>query len=369
MPGGGGEKKGASFAADDTASVKSGSSRISGMTGHSGAGSAASGHSASVAGSKAHADDDDAEVDMSLYLSIQAHVRPPELHRRLFLNDKYFWFPKGALLPTDSFNYDIPEDLVKMTTRASELERTAGTAASGASNKGLKSPATRGDGNNSRPVTAEGARKTGTAAADGVVPMRMAVTESLLEALLGDVLGDEDVINAFSQLDKPPAPCYVQLVKGTPAPFVHQPATAYAEEDAPATRDEQDAPADAEGGEAHKLRPQAGGGGAQVATIESPRDRDIMGGTARLVYAQMAAPGMGAANDWMVLAGCDVPGHSAQVPLEKTPEEKEEELLFSRRRQVMRLPEFENLAHFVLDACVFNLLEEATFGEEDLIGR
>jgi cilia- and flagella-associated protein 65 len=369
MPGGGGEKKGASFAADDTASVKSGSSRISGMTGHSGAGSAASGHSASVAGSKAHADDDDAEVDMSLYLSIQAHVRPPELHRRLFLNDKYFWFPKGALLPTDSFNYDIPEDLVKMTTRASELERTAGTAASGASNKGLKSPATRGDGNNSRPVTAEGARKTGTAAADGVVPMRMAVTESLLEALLGDVLGDEDVINAFSQLDKPPAPCYVQLVKGTPAPFVHQPATAYAEEDAPATRDEQDGPADAEGGEAHKLRPLAGGGGAQVATIESPRDRDIMGGTARLVYAQMAAPGIGAANDWMVLAGCDVPGHSAQVPLEKTPEEKEEELLFSRRRQVMRLPEFENLAHFVLDACVFNLLEEATFGEEDLIGR
>jgi hypothetical protein len=161
----------------------------------------------------------------------------------------------------------------------------------------------------------------------------------------------------------------VQLVKGTPAPFVHQPATAYAEEDAPATRDEQDAPADTEGGEAQKLRPQAGGGGAQVATIESPRDRDIMGGTARLVYAQMAAPRMGPANDWMVLAGCDVPGHSAQVPLEKTPEEKEEELLFSRRRQVMRLPEFENLAHFVLDACVFNLLEEATFGEEDLIGR
>ena len=69
----------------------------------------------------------------------------------------------------------------------------------------------------------------------------------------------------------------------------------------------------------------------------------------------------------MVLAGCDVPGHSAHVPVEQTDEEREAALLFAQRRAVMRLPEFENLAHFVLDACVFNLIEEATFGEDSVV--
>jgi len=201
----------------------------------------------------------------------------------------------------------------------------------------------------------------------------MAVTEGLLEALLSDVLGDEDVVQAFSQLDKPPAPCYVQMVKEPPAPFVHKPAEPQLEEgaEAPATRDAEGEQEGLDEEEAKKLTPEfAGGGkgGAQVATIESPR-AVTRGGTARpadLVVQQLGG-GEKDKPGWMVLAGCDVPGHSAQIPVEKTVEEKREELLQAQRRQVMRLPEFENLAHFVLDACVFNLLEEATFGEDTVV--
>jgi hypothetical protein len=113
-----------------------------------------------------------------------------------------------------------------------------------------------------------------------------------------------------------------------------------------------------------------GAGGAQVGVIDSPR-----GFTSGGVAATGRMPDIGmnrapSAADckagWMVLAGCDVPGHSAQVPLEKSGAEREADLLSAQRRQVMRLPEFENFAHFVLDACVFNLIEEATFGEERL---
>lgn len=363
--GAGGERN-KSLSMDDTASVKSGSSKMSamtGLTGASGGGSAASGYSGSNAGSsRPGADDDDAEVDMSLYLSIQAHVRPPELHRSLFQNDKFFWFPKGSVLPTDSLHYSIPEDLLAQTSIQDGQANTPATA---------KTPKTAGT---SRPGT-EVAKTAGTAgmqtgggaAGEAPPPMRMAVTESLLEALLNDVLGDDDVVQAFSQLDKPPAPCYVQLVQEPPAPFVHKPAEPQLE-DAPATRDEEAAPMDEE---AKKLQPEFAGGGtgsAQVATIESPRAA-TRGGTARpadLVVQQIEGSGS-AKPSWMVLAGCDVPGHSAHVPSEKTPEEKQEELLLGRRRQVLRLPEFENLAHFVLDACIFNLLEEATFGEDSVV--
>ena len=347
-----------SMSMDDTASVKSGSSKMSGITGASGGGSAVSGHSGSNAGSsRPGADDDDAELDMSLYLSIQAHVRTTEVHRSLFQNDQYFWYPKGSLLPTDSASYRVDSNIVSQTTRITEtmaasLDKTQGSKASrgAASRQG-----------ESRPGTQDTARK----AVDGPPPMRMAVTESLLEALLNDVLGDEDVINAFSQLDKPPAPCYVQLIKDPPAPFVHQPATAELEED-PATRDGEQEQLDEE---PQKLQPEfaSGKNGAQVATLESPRAM-TRGGTAReadlfmhQTHSADAAPG------WMVLAGCDVPGHSSQVPPEKSLEEKQEELLTAQRRQAMRLPEFDNFAHFVLDACVFNLLEEATFGEDNVV--
>lgn len=294
---------------------------------------------------------------MSLYLSIQAHVRPPELHRSLFVNDKFFWFPKGSLLPTDSLSYRISDELLSQTTRTidQDLNKTA-------TSKGSKTAGS------ARPATQETARK----ATEGPPPMRLAVTESLLEALLNDVLGDDDVINAFSQLDKPPAPCYVQLIKDPPAPFVHKEEAQQPAQEDPATRDEEEAAEMDE--ETRKLQPEfAGGGrGAQVAVIESPRDN--RGATARGATAREAdlvmrqtPPTATLKNGWMVLAGCHVPGHSAMVPLEMSIEEKEAELLAQRRRQVMRLPEFENFAHFVLDACMFNLLEEATFGEDSVV--
>jgi len=67
-----------------------------------------------------------------------------------------------------------------------------------------------------------------------------------------------------------------------------------------------------------------------------------------------------------VYAGIDVPGHSAEVPLELTEEEEEELQRDTRRRTAMSMPEFENLAAFVLNACIFNFLEELTYGEEQL---
>ena len=36
-----------------------------------------------------------------------------ELHRSLFLNDKFFWYPKGSLLPTDSTQYRIARELLE----------------------------------------------------------------------------------------------------------------------------------------------------------------------------------------------------------------------------------------------------------------
>ena len=362
---------------DDAASVRSGnSSRVSGMTGatgHSGGGgggSQASGYSGSVAGSKMGADDDDAVVDMSLHLSIQANVRPLELHKSMYQNDKFFWFPKGSLLPTDSAQYSLPEDLAQTnkTTRTTALDSTAVSRAG-------KTPA-KTPGGDTRPATNAGALST--RAVQGPPPMRMAVTESLLEALLNDVLGDDDVANALQQLDKPPAPCYVQLAKAPPAPFAHEvpeaaPGDDAADAIAAAPGDdagEQEAATAAEQGPAvgmETLQPEmvrAPSGtdrGAQIATIESPRG-GTRGGTAALVMQQRCMPA-----EPMVLAGCDVPGHSAHVPVEQTDEEREAALLFAQRRAVMRLPEFENLAHFVLDACVFNLIEEATFGEDSVV--
>ena len=178
-------------------------------------------------------------------------------------------------------------------------------------------------------------------------------------------------MNAFAQLDAAPAPCYVQLIKQPPAPFVHQHAyegDSLAAEPPPAT---QRSEMSVQGMPDRELVMfKEGAGGAQVGVIDSPR-----GFTSGGVAATGSMPDIGmnrapSAADckagWMVLAGCDVPGHSAQVPLEKSGAELEAELLAAQRRQVMRLPEFENFAHFVLDACVFNLIEEATFGEERL---
>jgi len=52
--------------------------------------------------------------------------------------------------------------------------------------------------------------------------------------------------------------------------------------------------------------------------------------------------------------------------LELTEEEEEELQRDTRRRTAMSMPEFENLAAFVLNACIFNFLEELTYGEEQL---
>ena len=49
-----------------------------------------------------------------------------------------------------------------------------------------------------------------------------------------------------------------------------------------------------------------------------------------------------------------------------TEEEEEELQRDTRRRTAMSMPEFENLAAFVLNACIFNFLEELTYGEEQL---
>ena len=180
-------------------------------------------------------------------------------------------------------------------------------------------------------------------------------------------------MNAFAQLDAPPAPCYVQLIQEPPAPFVHHASDA-SEADHSAPEPEPPATQRSERsvqGTVNRelVMVKEGPGGAQVGVIDSPRGvtRGGVGtggmpdiGTTRAPSAADCKAG------WMVLAGCDVPGHSAQVPLEKSGAELEAELLAAQRRQVMRLPEFENFAHFVLDACVFNLIEEATVGEERL---
>ena len=56
------------------------------------------------------------------------------------------------------------------------------------------------------------------------------------------------------------------------------------------------------------------------------------------------------------------------MPEEVSPQEAARRERDAARSLMRALPEFQNLCGFVLDACVFNLVEEASYGEEDLSG-
>mmetsp|Transcript_9855 Transcript_9855/g.22507 ORF Transcript_9855/g.22507 Transcript_9855/m.22507 type:complete len:1836 (-) Transcript_9855:105-5612(-) len=292
---------------DDTASVKSGSSRISAATAQTSASmvSALSSVSRQTGIGSAHMEqeEDDEGSQQYLFLSLQAHVRPPEQHRSLHENNHFFWFPKSSFSSPDGISPNL-----RLPTAASSAasDRRSPSLGSG-HDQSPASTATGPRGNSaagSRPSTRDAGQQS---------QLRAKVTEGILEQLLNDIINDEQILNSFSQLEDAPVPCFVQVAKRPPAIFQC--------EDQTRNREVED-------------------GGTEAA-------EEAKEGRKRRVYA-----------------GIDVPGHSAEVPLELSEEEEEKLERDTRRRKAMSMPEFENLAAFVLNACIFNFLEELTFGEE-----
>lgn len=288
---GGGGVKGhrGSVVGDDAISVKSGASRVSQGTvaAPGGMSKAGTGATSGTASPSAPAQEEVPALDYSLFLSVQANVRMPALHRSLFDNDDLFWFPKGSMLHGE---LSPPEAKDSSSSTNKDGHASNSRAQSAHTIPNLPAGGGPGGAGGSRPSTQEGSR------------LRAEVTEGVLEQLLNDVLADEQVLAAFDELEEMPTPCYVQLVKDPPPHF----------------RSSQRTEPAGEGGD-------EGEGEEQVC------------------------------------AGVDVPGHAAFVDAEAEAKDIRE---IRRREEVLRLPEFANLAAFVVDACVFNMLEEATFGEE-----
>lgn len=131
------------------------------------------------------------------------------------------------------------------------------------------------------------------------------VAGGVLEQMLNEVLGDEDVLGVLEDLEAVKVPTFVQLSARPPTPF-------------------------------------------RLSTADVGGD-DAQKGT-------------------MVLAGVDVPGHSAEVLRVEDDDKAAERERDRMRRLAIATPEFENLAAFVVDSCLFNLIEECAFGEEQMPG-
>mmetsp|Transcript_15768 Transcript_15768/g.37278 ORF Transcript_15768/g.37278 Transcript_15768/m.37278 type:complete len:1920 (+) Transcript_15768:72-5831(+) len=253
------------------------------------------------------------ETEQLLYISIQGYARRPEVHREIFGNLDDFVIKKHVKEP----NVGESSKARGSTPRTSQHSLTPQLTPNSSRRPSML---------NSSVSQAEVAQ----ASIVDQEAVQRAVMGDIMDKLLTDLCGDQTVTDVFAELQIEPTPYYIQMCNRPPTPY-RMP----------------------EPGEARAAPSGSIGWSSDVTQGGAAPPTQIPG-----AGAGAGAPG-GAADIGWAFSGASAP--SVDGGITQGQRDKERAL-----RVALATPEVQNLVHFVLDACIFNMLSEALFGEEDL---